>query len=81
MKYIAFFKAKTEFGRNIDISYCIVEKENSFFIESFIEGGSFFEKACIGNCSEEKAEEIVKLFAEKGAHPVHIEDLISDMML
>ena len=80
MKYIAFYRTKYEPERHFYISYCITEYNGSFCLESFINGGIFFEKAFIGNCGEEKAEEIAKLFAKKGVHPVHIEDIISDMM-
>lgn len=79
MKYIAFYKAKDDPKRNFCISYAVCEDNNSFIIKSFVEDGSFSEKAFIGNCGKEKAKEIAKLFAEKGVHPIHIENIISDM--
>ncbi len=81
MKYKAFFVAKSEPDRKFDIKYCVCEKDGSFYIESFVEGGIFSEKVLIGNSEEEKALKIAKLFAEKGVHPVHTEDIITDMRL
>ncbi len=79
MNYKSFFNAKDGPNRNFDIKYVICEENDSYHIEAFVEGGRFFEKAFIGNCGEEKATELVKLFAKKDVHPVHIEDIISDM--
>ena len=81
MKYKAFFKAKAEQDRNFDIKYCVCEENGSYYIESFVEGGSFSEKVFIGKCKEKAAEEIAVFFAKKGVHPVHTEDIITDMRL
>ena len=59
MKYIAFYKAKDDPKRNFCISYAVCEDNNSFIIKSFVEDGSFSEKAFIGNCGKEKAKEIL----------------------
>ena len=80
MKYIEFYRAKAAPNRKFEIVYAVIEEKNSFCIEAFIEGGFFSEKAFIGNCGEEKAKNIAGLLAEKGVHPVHIENIISDMM-
>ena len=80
MEYIDFYRSKTYSDKNFDIIYGVFKIEDSFGIESYICGGNFYEKAVIGNCREEKAKELAMLFAKKGVHPVHIEDIISDMM-
>lgn len=79
MEYKAFFKSGQNLFKNFDVKYAVFEDKGSFFIESEICGGFFREISFLGNCSEEKATETVKLFAEKGVHPLHIEDIISDM--
>ena len=81
MKYTVFYEAKANQSRNFDIIYGVFKNEDSFGIESFIGGGDFYEKASLGNCGENEAIKIAKLFAEKTVHPVHIEDIISDMMI
>ncbi len=80
MEYTAFYKAKSNPERNFEISYCVMKIDNSFCIESSVDGGTFSEISYIGNCKEEYAEKLAELFAEKGVHPVHIEDIISDMV-
>ncbi len=79
MEYLAVYRTKADRKRNFEIGYRVFKEENSYGIESFICGGSFYEKAVIGNCCEEKAEKIVMFFAEKGVHPLHIENIILDM--
>jgi hypothetical protein len=79
MEYLAVFKVKADPDRNFDISYFVFKDENSFGIESFAEGKNFSEKVIIGNCGEEKAKSVAKFLAENGVHPLHIEDIISDM--
>ena len=81
MKYLNVFEAKEEPGRNFDIIYCLCKEENSFCIESYIPGGSSFEKAFLGNCGEEKAEQITLFLAKNAVRPIHIENIISDMRL
>ena len=80
MEYLAFYETKAKPGRNFDIIYEVFKTEDSFVIESYIGGGVFREKASVGTCGEKEAEKIAKLLAENGVHPVHIEDIISDMM-
>ena len=80
MEYTVFYEAKATKRRNFDIIYGVFKNEDSFGIESFIGGGDFYEKASFGFCGEKEAEKIAKIFAKKGVHPVHIEDIISDMM-
>ena len=79
MEYLAFYKAKTDPDRNFDICYCVFKDENSYGIESFICGGNFNEKASVGICGEKEALKIAEFFAENSVHPLHIEDIISDM--
>lgn len=79
MNYKLIFKSGPHLCRNIGISYSVCEDKGCYFIESFIEGGAFYEKVCLGNCKKEKAVFLAKLFAEKGVHPLHIDDIISDM--
>lgn len=81
MRYIAFYWAKTEADRNFDIKYCVYEENDSFCIESFIEGGYFSEKVSLGKCGEKTAFKIAEFFAENAVHPLHIEDIITDMRL
>ncbi|MBQ3236593.1 MAG: hypothetical protein IJA92_03605 [Oscillospiraceae bacterium] len=78
MIYKAFYTAKRTAERDFDIMYRICEEKGDYYIESFICGGSFCEKAFLGRCGETKAEEFAKLLAKKAVHPVHIEDIISD---
>lgn len=77
--YKAVFKSASGIDRNISISYTIEEIEGDYYIESLLEGGVFHEKAFLGNCGFEKAEELALLLAKNGVHPVHIEDIISDL--
>ncbi len=79
MEYIAVYKTKADRKRNFEIGYRVFKEENSYGIESFICGGSFYEKAVIGNCGKEKAKKLAAFFAKKGVHPIHIEDIISDL--
>ena len=79
MEYVAVYKAKADSNRNFDISYSIFKEGNSYGIESFVCGGRFHEKVCIGNFKENKVKQLALFFAEKGVHPLHIEDIISDM--
>ena len=79
MEYIAFYKDKTDPCRDFDIIYSVFKEENSYGIESFVCGGRFYEKTFIGNRYEEKVKQLAAFFAEKGVHPVHIEDIISDI--
>ena len=79
MEYIAFYKAKTDPCRDFDIIYSVFKEGSSYGIESFVCGGRFHEKVCIGNCKENKVKQLALFFAEKGVHPLHIEDIISDM--
>ncbi len=81
MKYRSVFTSKADKNRNFDIKYVLCEDNGCFFIESFIEGGTFFEKAVIENQSEDKAENIARLLAQKAVHPLHIEEVISDMRI
>ena len=60
--------------------YRLDKTEEGFFIETEICGSSFSERVFLGNCGEEKAENTAKLLAEKAVHPVHIEDIICDMV-
>ena len=61
MIYKAFYTAKRTVERDFDIMYRICEEKGDYYIESFICGGSFCEKAFLGRCGETKAEEFVKL--------------------
>ena len=79
MEYLAFYKTKTDPDRNFDICYCVFKDGNSYGIESFVCGGNFSEKVLLGNCGENRAKNLAGLFAEKAVHPIHIEDIISDM--
>ena len=79
MEYVAVYKAKADSNRNFDISYSIFKEGNYYGIESFVCGGRFCEKTFIGNSYEEKVKQLAAFFAEKGVHPVHIEDIISDI--
>ena len=79
MEYIEFFKAKTDFDRSFDVCYSVFKEDNSYGIESFVCGGRFYEKVCVGNHEENEVKNLALLFAEKGVHPLHIEDIISDM--
>jgi len=77
--YKAVFKAANELCRNYDITYIVDEDNGTYFIEAFIEGTDIFEKAALGNCGLDKAEETAMIFAEKSVRPIHIEDIISDL--
>ena len=79
MEYIASYITKADPDRNFDISYSIFKEENSYGIESFICGGRFHEKVYVGNCNENEIKQLALFFAEKGVHPLHIENIISDM--
>ena len=79
MKYVAFYKAKADSDRNFDINYTVFKEESSYGIESFVCGGRFHGKVCIGNCKENEAKQLALFFAKKGVHPLHIEDIISDI--
>ena len=79
MEYIAFYSSKAETDRNFNIKYCVFKDGNSYGIESFICGGNFYEKASVGICGEKEALKIAEFFAENSVHPLHIEDIISDM--
>lgn len=78
MEYKNFYRSAAENNR-FSIIYSVCEDNNGFFIESSIEGGHFCEKVFIESHNEARAEKIARLFAEKGVHPVHIEEIISDM--
>lgn len=80
MIYEAVFKAKSEPDRNFDIIYYLGKEENDYYIESGIAGKTDFETVFLGNCKIEKAEKIIKILAEKSVRPLHIENIISDMM-
>lgn len=79
MEYIAFYTSKPETDRKFDIKYCVFKDGNSYGIESFVCGGSFSEKILFGNCGEKRAKNLAEIFAKKTVHPLHIEDIISDM--
>ena len=79
MIYKTFFKAASEPDRNYDITYCIAECENDFYIEAFIEGSSQKATAALGSCGIEKAEAFGRLLAKNAVRPVHIDDIISDL--
>ncbi len=79
MVYEFFYKAKAEPDRNYDITYCIIKENNSYYIESSIDGSHISETASLGNCGEEKAVFLAKLMAKKSVRPLHIEDIISDL--
>ena len=81
MIYKAFFHAPCEYDRNYDIIYRLGIKEKCFFIESAIEGGCYENSVCLGSCSEKKAEEICILLSKNSVHPMHIEDIISDIIV
>lgn len=81
MKYRCFFTSKADENRNFDIKYAVCEDNGCFFIESFIEGGTFSERAVIENQKESGAESVAKLLAQKAVHPLHIEEVISDMRI
>lgn len=78
--YKIVLQAKRESQRKFEISYFLLEEENSYYIESFIEGSFSSEISYLGNCKGEKAEEILHLLAEKAVRPVHLDDVISDIM-
>ncbi len=61
-----------------DICYYVMKAEDFYYIEANVAGGFFSERAAAGN-SEEKSLETARLFAEKSVHPVHIEDILSDL--
>ncbi len=71
---IAVYKSKTR-----KISYSVIEDENCFVIETEVLGGSKKEKTLLSCCTEEKAIKTAKLFAKSEVHPLHIEDIISDL--
>ncbi len=75
----AVYKSTKELDRNFSIAYTVIEENGDYYLEAETEGGSFSEKACIGSCGDEKAERLAMLFAKEGVHPLHIEEIISDM--
>ena len=79
MEYVAVYKTKADYNRIFDISYSIFKEGSSYGIESFVCGGRFHEKVCVGNCNENEVKQLAMFFAEKGVHPLHIENIISDM--
>ena len=79
MKYVAFYSSKAETDRNFDISYCVFKDEISYGIESSVCGGNFSKKAYLGICGETEALKIAEIFAKNSVHPLHIENIISDM--
>lgn len=79
MVYRAIYSAKKEKNRNYDIIYCVINDKKSYYIESYINGKGEHELAFLGNCTEEKAEALARLFAENAVRPMHIEDIISDI--
>lgn len=81
MIYKEFFHAPCEYDRNFDIIYRLGIKEDCFFIESAIEGGLYEASVCLGSCFEDKAEEICILLAKNSVRPIHIEDIISDIII
>lgn len=79
MVYRAIYSAKEENDRNYEITYCIINDTDSYYIESYINGKGKVELSFLGSCSEEKAESLVHLLAENSVRPVHIDDIISDL--
>lgn len=75
----AVFKSANELDRKCSISYTVEENNGDYYITAAVEGGNSSEKAFLGRCNQEKAEELALLFASKGVHPLHIEDIISDL--
>lgn len=79
MKYLSVYKSKKEPDRDFDITYTVAEKAGTFYIESEICGSFICETAVLGNCGEQKADELAHFLSEKAVHPLHIDDIISDM--
>ena len=79
--YTDVFKSANSIIGNRVAEYRLDKTEEGFFIESEICGSSFSEKIFLGNCGEKKAEEIAVLLAEKTVHPLHIEDILSDLVV
>ena len=79
MEYIASYKTKANPKRNFDTIYLVFKDRNCYGIESFVCGGRFHEKAYVGNCKENEVKKLAMFFAEREVHPLHIEDIISDM--
>lgn len=78
--YTSVFKTADNIIGNRSVEYRVESTENGFFIESEIDGSRFYNKVFLGNCGMEKAEKTAKFLAEKSVHPVHIEDIICDMV-
>lgn len=79
MEYRSFFKTEIEPDLSKGVFYAVFEDSGSYYIECRISGGKYNEKIFLGSCGEEKAENIAHLLAVKKVHPLHIEDIISDM--
>ena len=79
MIYEGFYKAKPEPKRKYEITYCIEKDDGSYFIEAYINGGKSYSPVFIGSCDYSKAKKLVQYLAKKSVHPLHIEDIISDL--
>ena len=79
--YIAGFWSKEEKEREIDIHYCLLEKDSTLFLECSIEGSSACVTVPLNTKSVEKAEQIAAFLAERAVHPYHIEDILSELCL
>ena len=79
--YLAGFWSKEEKGREIDIHYCLLEKEADLFLECSVGGGKVSVTVPLKTKNIEKAEQIAGFLAERAVHPYHIEDILSDLSL
>lgn len=79
MVYETIFTAKDLSDGNFDITYCVINDKNSYFIESYICGSDKHESSFLGSCGKEKAKNLAHTLAEKAVRPIHIEDIISDL--
>ena len=79
--YTNVFRTECIITGNRIAEYRLDKTEEGFFIETEICGSSFSERVFLGNCCDEKAAEIAFLLAEKSVHPLHIEDILRDMVL
>ena len=79
MIYEGFYTAKHEPKRNYEITYCIEKDKGSYFIESYINGGKIYSPVFIGSCGYATAKRLAQFLAKNSVHPLHIEDIISDM--
>ena len=74
------FEAKEEPERNYDIIYRIDRIDEKYYIESEICGGKDLTKAYIGDLCERKAVRTAELLARNSVRPVHIKDIIEDIL-